>query len=255
MIRLAGPASTWPSFRPEPPCGRRSGGISSPGSGACSANRAEIPPFPSTGSGQAPLVGRDDGWGACGRRGRPGCHEMSCSVMIRRDGLSFSSAAPPRLRRSRAPPSIIDRPFCTPCFFAHRPLHSKPNRRPGPPQTAGRSRSQKTRFCSYNVLVPASSAFWRRLRSDSGPGGSPAKGEGSRRTRTNADPPASRRSVEMTGRDRGTLNPRKSGWRAAPSGRCWSERCRPGRRRPRPGCSSRRAARYSRPARPRSAGS
>ena len=159
MIRLAGPASTWPSFRPEPPCGQRSGGISSPASGGCSANRAGIPPLPSTGSGQAPSVGRDDGWGACGRSGRPGCHEMSCSVMIRRDGLSFRSAAPLRLRRSHAPPSIIDRPFCTPCFFAHRPLHSKPNRRPGPPQTAGRAARRKLRFVHIMFLCRRQALF------------------------------------------------------------------------------------------------
>jgi len=50
------------------------------------------------------------------------------------------------------------------------------------------------------------------------------------------------------------LSPRRSGWRAALSGNCWSARYRPGRPRPRPGYSSRRAARYSRPARLRSAG-
>ena len=42
---------------------------------ACSIDRTEIPPLPP--------VGRDDGPGSVGRRGFPGCQEMSCLVIRR----------------------------------------------------------------------------------------------------------------------------------------------------------------------------
>ena len=97
--------------------------------------------------------------------------------MIRRDDLSL---------RSAAPLCGIDRLFCKPCFFAHRPSCPKPHRRPGPPQTEGRRkpraaanrRPPKKRFCSFNVPVRASSAFLRRVRSGSGLGIPLRKGKG-----------------------------------------------------------------------------
>ena len=76
--------------------------------------------------------------------------------MIRRDGLSL---------RSAAPPSGIDRLFCQTRFFAHRPFCPKPHRRPGPAQTAARRKSdfvhimfpsvRQAFFCAVSVRVPA----------------------------------------------------------------------------------------------------
>ena len=83
----------------------RSGGIPAPDSGVCFSDRAGIPPLPSTGSGQAPAVGRDDGWGM-GRRVRE--LRVSGNVMIRCEGLSV---------RSAALPSGIDRLFYIIRFF------------------------------------------------------------------------------------------------------------------------------------------
>ena len=58
-------------------------------------------------------------------------------------------------------------------FFLHPPFRPKPHRRPGqrkPPPA-------EDAFCSYNVLIRVSSVFWRRRRSGSGLGISPAKGQ------------------------------------------------------------------------------
>ena len=62
-------------------------------------------------------------------------------------------------------------------LFLHPPFRPKPHRRPGqrkPPPA-------EDAFCSYNVLIRVSSVFWRRRRSGSGLGISPAKGQGPRR--------------------------------------------------------------------------
>ena len=98
------------------------------------------------------------------------CHEMSCFVMFGRGSprwppCSLSGAAP----SSPFPCAVRDRQTVLPnTFFLHPPRRSKPRRRTGPPQTAGRRRPPKKRFCSYNVPVRASSSFLRRLRSGSG---------------------------------------------------------------------------------------
>ena len=65
------PLRPFPSFRPEPPGGRRSGGISSQDSGSCRTDRVGNP-----------SAGRDEGQGVCK------CQEMSCSVR-RRESRRF----------------------------------------------------------------------------------------------------------------------------------------------------------------------
>ena len=100
----------------------------------------------------------------------PACREMSCFVMFGRDSprwppCSLSAAAP----SSPFPCAVRTRQtILSNAFFLHPPLRSKPRRRPGPPQTAGRRRPPKKRFCSYNVPMRASSSFLRRLRPGSG---------------------------------------------------------------------------------------
>ena len=98
------------------------------------------------------------------------CHEMSCFVMFGHDSprwppCSLSGAAP----SSPFPCAVQTRQtILSNVFFLYPPLRSKPRRRPGSPQTAGRRRPPKKRFCSYNVPVRASSSFLRRLRPGSG---------------------------------------------------------------------------------------
>ncbi len=93
------------------------------------------------------------------------CHEMSCFVMLGHDSprwppCSLSAAAP----SSPFPCAVRTRQtILSNTFFCTRLSVSKPRRRTGSPQTAGRRRPQK-RFCSYNVPVRASSSFLRRLR-------------------------------------------------------------------------------------------
>ena len=107
------------------------------------------------------------------------CHEMSCFVMSGFDSprwppCSFSAAAP----SSPFPSAVRTRQtVLSNAFFLHPPLRSKPRRRPGPPQTAGRRRPPK-RFCSYIVPVRTSSSFLRRLRPGSGLGIPLRKGQG-----------------------------------------------------------------------------
>ena len=97
--------------------------------------------------------------------GVPECHEKSCSVTIR-----CCRAIAVYRRRAWTDHSIYH-------VFLHPPFRPKPHRRPGqrkPPPA-------EDAFCSYNVLIRVSSVFWRRRRSGSGLGISPAKGQGPRR--------------------------------------------------------------------------
>ena len=119
-----------------------------------------------TGSGQAPAVGRDDGWGV-GRRVRE--LRVSGNVMIRCEGLSV---------RSAALPSGIDRLFYIIRFFF---APAVPSEAAWPDRTAenrGRRRPPKTQFRSYNVPVRTSSSFVAASPFGLRLGDASAKGEG-----------------------------------------------------------------------------
>ena len=136
----------------------RSGGIPAPDSGVCFSDRAGIPPLPSTGSGQAPAVGRDDGWGM-GRRVRE--LRVSGNVMIRCEGLSV---------RSAALPSGIDRLFYIIRFFLHRPYRPKPHGRTELPKTAAGAARRSRNFVHIMFLYGRQALLLRHLRSGSGSG-------------------------------------------------------------------------------------
>ena len=95
--------------------------------------------------------------------GGSGCHEMSCSVTIRRHapcsltGAAPSSPFPCAAVRNRQ--TILSTMFfCTSASLSEA----------APPARTAANRPPKTQFCSYNVPMRMSSAFRRHFRSGSG---------------------------------------------------------------------------------------